>query len=215
MSSNIPNESSKKRHFLLVAITGGIASGKSTVALNLQSPEIKLIDADSLAKIAVDQVPGVLEAIVQAFGAKVLDQNQRLNRSLMAEIIFSDSRAKEKLEAIIHPEVQNLLQAELLTIPQSVKIVIYLIPLLVEANVDCSRFDLIVSVLTEPEIALERIIKRDNCSKELALKKIKSQASNDQKLKISDYTIFNNGSLLDLKENVRYFAEFLKGRIPC
>ncbi len=206
----ISDNTNKKPHFLLVAITGGIASGKSTVAEALKAPNIKLIDADILARKAVNENLEILKQIVDVFGLSILDQSGKLNRRRMAEIIFSDSSAKLRLEAIIHPEVQRLLEVELFNLPKTIKVVLYLIPLLVEAKVELTRFDLIVAVLTDPEITLERILARDQISKELALRKIHSQATNEQKMSVSDYIIYNNGTFEELHENIQNFSLFLK-----
>ena len=183
----------------VIGITGGIASGKSVVTNILQKRfNYIVIDADQLARQAVEPGSPGLRKIVATFGAYCLNKEGSLDRGLLGKIIAEDEAARKKLNAIVHPEVKKLYDEQLRSIEQiGMPIVFYDCPLLFEANLQ-AEVDEIMLVVADEAIRIDRIIERDGVSRELAEKKIAMQMSDAEKIKRSDVIIENNGSLDDL-----------------
>lgn len=186
----------------VIGLTGGIASGKSTVAGIISAHGIPVIDADQLARDAV--VPGSLGLcqIVEAFGPTVLNEDGTLDRTVLAERIFSDPLAREKLESILHPAIKVLAEKRLQELSQSgEKIAFYMAPLLIEAGAT-DRVDEIWVVYVDRETQLARIQKRDSVSRENAEKRLAAQMPMDEKAAYGRIVINNRGNLQELKEMV-------------
>ncbi|RME60423.1 MAG: dephospho-CoA kinase, partial [Candidatus Dadabacteria bacterium] len=140
----------------LVAITGSIGSGKSTAAKFLKELGAEVIDADDLAREAVKPGSKALTKIKEVFGQEYLLENGELNRKKMASLIFSNKEAKEKLEAIVHPEVRRLYQRKLEELKNK-QIIFYVIPLLFEVKNPPEEIRKIVVIAADKKLALERI----------------------------------------------------------
>ncbi|RKZ81822.1 MAG: dephospho-CoA kinase [Gammaproteobacteria bacterium] len=184
---------------LRVGLTGGIASGKSTVAELFSQYSIPVIDADLIARRLVEQGQAAFEEIVQTFGNQVLDINGSLNRQILRQLIFSDTVAKQKLETILHPKIrQQLLQQS-----QACNAIycILAIPLLFEANMT-DLADRVLVVDVEPALQLERLCRRDDISEKQAHNIIKNQCDRQQRLAIGDDVIVNDSSIDSLKQCV-------------
>ena len=193
----------KNSNFLLVALTGSFASGKSKVGNLLQSDLIAVIDADVLTRRVLNQKSAWYNQIIQIFPNIILHTDGSINRKIVAELIFNDSKLKKQLEDIIHPAVKKLFQEELNTLSLKYSIIIYQIPLLFEQqNPICIDFDLIVSVITKPEIAIERGLSRSDIDRKLINKILSTQVDNQTRIANSDYIINNNGNLAELEEQV-------------
>jgi len=159
-----------------VAITGNIASGKSEVQKILESKGFKVIDADVIAhEILEREMPGI-------------------SRSALADIAFTDPQFRKKLEELIHPGVKE----QILRLAPQHDVIFVAIPLLFEANMQ-DMFDKVVLVYADDKIRLERLLKRSGCTKEHALARMASQMPQDEKIKLSDFVIYNNGTLEDLR----------------
>ena len=153
---------------MIIGLTGGIASGKSTVSKYLAEKGFKVYDADRIAK-DISEKKSVQEEIISTFGNKILDKNGNVDRKKLKEIVFD-------------------------------------VPLLFESGID--KFcDKILVVISDYEIQLDRIVERDKIDRELAEKIIKSQLSNEERIKKADVVIENNSSLEDLFEKVERFCE--------
>jgi len=180
-----------------MALTGGIASGKSTVAAMLVEHGAVHIDADALARdVVATGTPG-LAAIEAEFGAGVLRPDGSLDRAALGAIIFSDPEQRERLNAITHPAVwsrtQQLIHDAETTDPDA--IVVYDVPLLAEAAADRRlAFDLIVVVNADAETRITRMITQRGLTREEALARISSQASDAERLAIADVVIENSGA---------------------
>lgn len=182
-----------------VGLTGGIGSGKSTVADELARRGAVIIDADQLAREVVEPGTPGLAQIVARFGDQAL-AGERLNRAALARIIFSDPQARQDLEKIVHPAVRRR-AAELEAAASPDSVVVHVIPLLVETG-QAENFDVCVVVDVEPETQLGRLLTRGGLSREEALARIGAQASREQRLAAADVVLDNNGTTADLRAQI-------------
>lgn len=184
---------------LNVGLTGGVASGKSTVAELFSQYNIPIIDADIIAQELVAPDQDAFVEIVHTFGKKVVDLDGSLNRHILRKLIFSDPVAKQKLENILHPRIR----LQLLQQSQACDAIycILAIPLLLEANM-ADIVDRIAVTDIEPDLQLKRLCQRDNISEKEAQNMINSQCNRQQRLAIGDDIISNNGSIDSLKQYV-------------
>lgn len=186
----------------VIGLTGGIASGKSTVAGIISNHGMPVIDADQLARDAV--LPGSqgLSRIADAFGAALLKDDGTLDRAALAERIFSDPAAREKLESILHPAIKKLAEKRLAELRQSGEaVVFYMAPLLIEAGAT-DRVDEIWVVYVDRETQLARIQDRDAVSREDAIRRVAAQMPMDEKAGYGRIVIDNSGTLQELEERV-------------
>lgn len=175
---------------LRVALTGGIASGKSTVADRLREHGAVIIDSDVLAREVVEPGTPGLQAIVERFGPTVLD-GTGLDRARLGAIVFADPAARRDLEAIVHPAVRR--RATELELQASAPIVVQVIPLLVENGLH-HGFDLCVVVDIAPATQLSRLMARNGLSEPAARARIEAQASRATRLAVADFIVDNSGS---------------------
>ncbi|WP_233841072.1 dephospho-CoA kinase [Dyella sp. 2HG41-7] len=174
-----------------VALTGGIASGKSSVEQHFKALGAHVYDADEAARAAVAQGSSGLAAIVQAFGSDVLDTHGRLDRPRMRECVFSDPTARKTLEAIVHPRVRQWLLEHVQA--DEGPYVMLSIPLLAE-NIGHYRWVDRVVVVDVPEaIQVQRLIARDGMDEDLAARILATQASRSARLALADDVIDNSG----------------------
>lgn len=183
----------------VIGLTGGIASGKSTVANMLKEYGIPVIDADQLARDAVlPESPGLCQ-IVAAFGSEVLKSDGSLDRAVLAEKIFSEPAARVILEAILHPLIKELAETSLEELrSQGVPVVFYMAPLLIEAGVT-NRVDEVWVVYVDRETQLERIGRRDALNRKDAEKRLVAQMPMDEKKGYGRIVIDNSGDLHELR----------------
>lgn len=180
----------------VVALTGGIASGKTTVTDVLQSHGVAVVDADLLARDAVAPGSPGLEAVVARFGSGVLDSSGALDRAELGRIVFADQDAREALNAIVHPEVQRLSQEAFLEHAASKSAVplVYAVPLLAEAA-RRDEFDLIVVIHTPRDQRIDRLVRFRDMSQEEATRRVDAQATDDERLGIADVVIDSSGDM--------------------
>ena len=177
----------------LIGLTGGIAAGKTTVAAHWVSLGGVEIDADKLAREVVQPGTKGLDRIRQVFGESVFSSDSALDRQKLGEIIFNDPEKRLALEGIIHPLVRQRASELLAELPENA-IVIYTVPLLVEANVSLP-FDVIVSVEAPEADRVNRLVSSRGMSTEQALARIKSQASAIERAAAADYILNSNQPL--------------------
>lgn len=177
----------------LVGLTGGIAAGKTSVAKRWVELGGHEIDADVLARRALEAGSPGLSQVVEAFGASVLDENGELNRQKLAEVVFNSPEKRKDLEAIVHPIVRRLATQALATIPEG-SIAIYTVPLLVEASVDLP-FDFVVTVEAPVDKQIERMIKNRGMTAQEANARIAAQASAAERANRADVILSSNQSL--------------------
>lgn len=190
----------------IVALTGSIGSGKSTVSKILADLGAEIIDSDILAReVVAPNTPG-LARISDLFGPSVLSKDgTELNRKALAKVIFNDPIKRKELEQILHPLIRAL-QLEKLKQIQSLdpapKLIVSVIPLLYESGYFYPEHQAQIVVAASPKVALARIMQRDELTFEQAQSRYSSQIPIDQKIKQADYVIENNGSLETLKKQV-------------
>lgn len=178
----------------VIGLTGGIASGKSAVAELITAYGIPVIDADQLARDAVLPGSAALSRIVEVFGPSVLYDNGSLDRTNLAETIFSNSAARRTLESILHPSIKKLAQERLEALRSGgAPVAFYMAPLLIEAGIT-DRVDEIWVVYADRETQLERLQSRDFVSREAAEKRLAAQMPMDKKVAYGRVVIDNCGS---------------------
>ena len=178
----------------LVGLTGGIGSGKSTIARLLAEHGAHIIDADHVAREVVEPGTPALAEIAAVFGSLVLSADGSLNRGVLGDIVFSDPAKRLQLNAIVHPAVHKRTQ-ELIAQAAHDSVVVYDVPLLVETQNEYS-FDEIV-VATAPEsVRIERLMEHRGMLESEAAARIESQAPEEERLKIASHIIDTSGDIL-------------------
>ena len=184
------------------AITGNIASGKTAVENFLKQNGYEVLDTDKLAHEIIDNE--VFEDIKNEFGSDILTDN-KIDRSKLGKIVFNDSEKRKILEKIVHPIVKDKI-LEYFESQKDEKTIFVAVPLLFESEME-NLFDKIILVVADDEIRLERLIKRNNLSRNDALRRIKSQMSQFAKFEKSDFVFHNNGELNNLKNQINDFCD--------
>jgi dephospho-CoA kinase len=184
----------------VVGLTGGIASGKSSVAVLLAARGAVIIDADVLAREVVSVGTPLLRRVADRFGDAVLAPDGSLDRAALGRIVFADPDARRDLEALIHPAVRQR-AAELQAGAPDGAVVVHVIPLLVETG-QAGRFDQVVVVDVPESTQVERLRGRDGVDAEAAAARMAAQASRAERLAAADIVIDNSGSHADLVHEV-------------
>ncbi|MDH6458144.1 dephospho-CoA kinase [Fusobacterium sp. PH5-7] len=184
---------------MIVGLTGGIASGKSTVSRFFKELGLEILDADELVR-EVSQKKDTIDKIAEVFGRDILDGEGKIIREKLREKAFENRELLKKLNEIIHPQVIEIFVKKKDETPKE-SIVIFDIPLLYEAEME-NLCDKIIVVYVERELQTKRVMERDNNSRELAEKIIEAQMALEEKAKIADIVINNNSTLEDLKNQV-------------
>ena len=193
---------------LVVGLTGGIGAGKSTVAQFFSELGALVIDADQLARMAIERGTDGFDEVHMVFGEAVFT-NGDIDRKKLAEVIFADESARKKLEAIIHPRVQSLF-AEAVDDLSASEILVYEIPLLVETGA-ASKFDVVITVEAELELRKKRLLDRGMYISQIE-KRIASQASREQREEVADFIVINDGDEDSLLRSVEEIWEQLQAR---
>lgn len=174
---------------IVIALTGGIGAGKSTVAQFFSELGANVVDADQLARIAIQRGSEGFDEVIARFGQEILS-NGDIDRKALAAIIFSDPAAKSALEAIIHPRVQALFAQARAENDPSIPM-IYEIPLLVETDAG-KKFDFIVTVEADEEVRIARLLERGMFISDIKAR-LANQASSQSRTSIADAVITNDG----------------------
>jgi dephospho-CoA kinase len=205
---------------LVVGLTGGIASGKSTVSLMFREAGIPVICADELAHEVVKPGSAALDKIRQRFGDEFIDSEGNLNRAAMARLVFKDKNKRKNLESIIHPRVAEE-QGKLIRqfAAQGHNIVVVDVPLLYESGLEES-FDMILLAYVPPEAQIQRLIARDQVTDKEARSRLDAQLPIDKKRKLAGRIIDNTGSVEHTREQVLGIIKELRalaesGRAGC
>lgn len=186
-----------------VALTGGIATGKTYVRRQLEALGVPTIDSDLLARDAVAPGTPGLAAVVARFGPDVLDERGALSRGKLASIVFSDGDARRDLEAIVHPVVRQRTEAWFASLNPAVEAyAVADIPLLYEVGRE-GAFDAVVVVACQPDTQLRRIIERDGASEEQARARIAAQWPIAEKVRRANYVVSTDGTPSETDEQVR------------
>ena len=187
---------------LKIGLTGGIGSGKSTVAALLAERGAVVVDADRLAREVVEPGTPGLTAIAEEFGPGVLTEDGALDRAALASVVFADPAARARLDAIVHPRVRAR-AAELAAAAPPGSVVVQDVPLLVETG-QAGSFDLVLVVETEPETRVARLVDRGLSATD-ARARIASQATDEQRRAVADVVVRNDGAPEELAAQVQRF----------
>jgi dephospho-CoA kinase len=186
---------------LLVGLTGGIGSGKSTVARLLERRGAVVIDADHLAREAVAKGTSGFERVLDAFGPGVIGPDGDLDRKALAAIIFSDADRKAALESIVHPEVARRFGEQVDELRATDRIVVYVSPLLVELGL-APAFDVVIVVTASPHLRISRVASGRDLTPEDVRARMATQATDEQRMEVADILVDNDGSLVELEPQV-------------
>ena len=214
--TSIENRNSRAKrasHTLKVAITGGAGSGKTTVCNRLKELGFNVISTDALAKEVVSPGSPIYDAVVSHFGEQVVQPDGTLNRKRLRRIIIRDDTARRTLERFIHPEIlkrmhQKVNDAENCGAP----VVLVEVPLLFELGLS-DRFDVVVMVAADRKRRIERLMTRDQVSRDDAEALLKAQLSDREKIKQSDFIIKNDGSISHMTHEVDDLYRTLREKI--
>lgn len=194
----------------LVGLTGGIASGKSTVAKILEGLGAAIIDADVLSREVVEPDQDAWKDIVASFGTEIVQADRTLDRTKLRTIIFNNPEARKKLESIIHPRVRALAEKRIgERAAAGYVVIVYEVPLLFEGNLH-EWLRPVILVACDVGTQRSRLQKRDRLQAAEAQKHIDAQMSLEEKRRLADYVIENNGNLEDLERQVRAVLEKIK-----
>ncbi len=189
-----------------IALTGGIATGKSYVASKIKDAGVPMVDADVLSReVVAPGTPG-LAAVRRRFGPDAVRRDGTMDRVRIAQIVFKDKRARLDLEAIIHPAVQKAIDEFFATLPKRTPFAVADIPLLFETGRD-KQFNAVVVVACPRELQLQRLMERNKLSKEDAERRLNAQLPIDQKVKKATHVIRTEGTF---EETDKQVAELLK-----
>lgn len=186
---------------MLIGLTGGIATGKSTVANMIQSLGIPVVDADQVARDVVEPGQPAWQKIKEQFGEGVFQPDGRLNRPKLAEIIFNDEKERERLNNIMHPQIRQEMERRTKEALREHEVVVLDIPLLFESGRHYT-VDKVLVVYVPEQIQLERLMERDQIDEAYARQKIASQMSIEEKKKRADAYIDNSGTREETKQQL-------------
>lgn len=194
-----------------IGLTGGIATGKSTASRCFREAGFHVIDADEVARRAVEPGSDAAGAIRRTFGDDVLRSDGSLDRKTLGERVFRDPEARARLNAIVHPRVEAMVQREVQeTLRENPRaVVVYDVPLLFETGME-DRFDLVVLVYAPRWLQLERLMRRDGLGKADAEKRLAAQMDIEEKVARADEVLDNRGTLEDLRRQVRELARGIR-----
>lgn len=187
-----------------IALVGNIASGKSTVEKTLQELNFPVLDTDIVAHKLLENN----SEIIEAFKDYDILTDRKISREKLGKVVFSDNKLKQKLESILHPQIRNKIE-DFFSTHTSETMAFVSMPLLFEANME-DIFDKILFIYTNDDIRLQRLIKRNNYTKEYALRRMNAQISQDEKIQKADWVIYNNSTVEDLRLNVIKLIEQIR-----
>ncbi|MDQ0255059.1 dephospho-CoA kinase [Evansella vedderi] len=190
---------------MIVGLTGGIASGKSTVAKMLNDYGLPIVDADVIARKVVEPREIAYKKIVQAFGEEILQENNKyIDRKKLGVIVFQDEEKRLLLNSIVHPAIREEMKRETENyFKKGHETVVMDIPLLVESNL-MHMVDKVLLVYVSPSIQEKRLMKRDNFTLEEARQRIEAQMPIDKKKEFATEIIYNEGYLEETKEQLEH-----------
>lgn len=198
---------------LKVAVTGTAGSGKTVVCNRLEALGMEVVSSDVLAREAVSPGTAAYEKIVDCFGKKTVSGDGTLNRKLLRHIIINDDASRRALEQIVHPEIKNRIDSRIAKSGKNGKPAIVVeVPLLFESGM-ANQFDIIILVIADDELKIERLIKRDRVSRDDAEALLKSQLPDKKKVEKSDFLVHNDGVLQQMEKDVDRIYKKILGKI--
>lgn len=187
---------------LIIGLTGGIASGKSTISSMLKKLNIPVVDADLIARKVVEPGEEAYKRIIQSFGNEMLQDDGSINRKKLGEVVFSNEEKRKQLNSIVHPAIRKkMLDERNHYVDKGATCVVLDIPLLFESQL--THFvDKTIVVYVDYETQLKRLMKRDQFTKEEAIQRIRSQMLLKDKASLADAVINNNGTIEESREQL-------------
>jgi len=190
----------------IIGLTGGIGTGKSTVAKLIRDRGFPVIDADLIARKVVNVGESAYIKIVETFGADILNEDKSINRKKLGGIVFSNSELLYTLNKIVHPEIYKRIKEEILKYSKEHNVIFLDVPLLIEEIENIRKSGIILDqiwlVYADYKSQLERVMKRDNIDCENAKRRIKAQLPIEEKIKYADVIIDNTGTMEKLIKDV-------------
>lgn len=185
---------------LVLGLTGGIGSGKSTVSEALEEHGAVIVDADRIVRELQQPGEPVFESMVEAFGDGIVAEDGTLDRQAVADVVFHDDEALQTLNGIVHPAVGERIMGRLAELAETDEVVILDVPLLVEK----SRYDTACTIVVDvdPEIAIQRLVEHRGFSEDDARARVARQASRDERLARADVVLDNSGTVEELRAQV-------------
>ncbi|MFZ9407561.1 MAG: dephospho-CoA kinase [Burkholderiaceae bacterium] len=187
----------------IIGLTGGIGSGKSTVADLLVAQGAALVDTDRIAHVLTGPGGGAIDAIRSEFGADMISADGRMDRNAMRALAFSDPMARRRLEAILHPRIRSETDEGIRqALASGAPYILVAVPLLVEGGRARERFERILVVDCPEEVQIDRVMKRSGLDRDQVLAIMASQARREQRLAVADDVVDNHGSLETLRPQI-------------
>ena len=177
---------------MLVGLTGGIGSGKSTVAELLAERGAVVIDADDLARRAVAPGTSGFDRVVETFGRDILDPDGGIDRAALADVVFADPSRLRELEAIVHPEVARLLVESVEPYRDTDDVIVYAVPLLAERGM-AQGFDVVVVVAADVDRRVERLMRDRGMTAEEVRARVAAQLTDEERARVADVLLDNDG----------------------
>ena len=197
---------------MIIGLTGGIGSGKSSAGIEFEKLGITVIDADEIAQKASLKNSKAYKEIVEYFGASILDNSQNIDRRKLRNIVFNNDEQKKKLEQILHPAIREDISFAISNSKSPYTII--MVPLIYETN-SKDNYNRILVIDCDEDIQISRAVTRDGASEEDIKKIINSQATKQERLSIADDVISNNSSIEKLSEKVLHlhknYLELING----
>jgi len=194
----------RNRKLISIGVTGGIGSGKSEVCRFFEKLDVPVLSADALAKEISNYDPRVKQLLVKLLGLQAYTSDGVLDRAYVASRIFSSKTVQKKINAIVHPRVEEEVKRRFSDLEKGgARITIVEAALIYEAGLD-RLLDAVVVVDANEETKVDRVVKRDNISRTSVLDRMKAQMDSSTKLKKADYVIYNEGTLEELDQKVRF-----------
>jgi dephospho-CoA kinase len=195
---------------MIIGLTGGIASGKSTASQILQAKGIPVVDADKIAREVVEPGKEAYEKVVAFFGSEILREDKTINRPRLGEIIFNDKEKRSRLNEIVHPSIRAEMKRQAIFYTENgFSLVVLDIPLLFESKLT-HMVEQTWLIYADPEVQLKRLMMRDGFSETQAISRINSQMPIDEKRELADVVIENNGSMAELEEKLSILINQLR-----
>jgi dephospho-CoA kinase len=197
---------------MILGLTGGIASGKSTVADCFVECGAVLVSADQLAREVVNPGSPTLEKLVDVFGMGILTAGGSLDREMLGQKVFADPEARRMLESVTHPAIAHLAECRLAELNKGPHdLIVYEAPLLFEAGAE-SRVDQTLVIVVDPAVQLQRLLERNTLTEAEARQRITAQWPQADKVQKADYVIDNSGSLEQVRVMVEALYDYLTRR---
>ena len=204
-------QNKNEKNSILIGLTGGIGSGKTTLTEFLLEKGFSVIDADKISREIMDEPETACE-VVDFFGENIVDQNGKIDRRKLRNVVFSDESLLKKLNMIFHEKIRSRINIEIASLKKDGKSIIFLdAPLLIENKLD-KMVDEVWIVSCSIESQIESVMKRDNSNRKEIEQIIKMQMPLDEKLKRANLVFKNDGSVLELKEKLESALKDLNKR---